>query len=58
MRRDVQERVSAVVVSQIEADADTYYLVELTGEPYECQESHQLIVEGKYLNPVKRAPKW
>ena len=29
----------------------------LTCEPYECQESHQLIVEGKYLNPVKRAPK-
>ena len=34
------------------------YLLEFTSEPYECQESNQLIVEGKYLNPVKRAPKW
>ena len=69
MRKDMQEHLSAVVVSEIEVggigavptadtDADGYYLLEFTSEPYECQESNQLIVEGKYLNPVKRAPKW
>ena len=42
-----------------DTDADGYYLVEFTHEPcYECQQSHQLIVEGNHLNPVKRAPKW
>ena len=69
MRRDVQEHLCAVVASQIEiggigavptadTDADGYDLVRFNSEPYNCQESHQLIVEGKYLNPVKRAPKW
>ena len=68
MRMDVQEHLNTIVVSQIEVggigavptedtDADGYYLVEFTSEPYEYQESHQLIVEGQYMNPVKRAPK-
>ena len=65
MRRDVQEYLGALlVVSEIvvggigavpTTDTDGYYLVEFTCEPYECKESHQLIVEGKYSNPVKRA---
>ena len=69
MRKDVQEYLSAVVVSKIEVggigavptadtDADGYYLLEFTSEPYECHKSNQLIVKGKCLNPVKRAPKW
>ena len=47
MRRDVQEHLSTVLVSQIEVgkigavptadtDADGYFLVEFTSEPYEC----------------------
>ena len=60
MRKDVQEHLFAVLVSAIEiggigavptadAGAGGYHLLEFTWEPYECQESHQIIVGGKNI---------
>jgi len=69
LRTDIQESLSAAMASVIriggfgaiateDEEADGYYLVQFISDPYECQESSQLIVEARHLVPVPLAPKW
>ena len=69
MRENVWEHLTAVVSSEmviggigavvtLDESTDGYYLVEWTCDPYICQDSKQLLVEGYYLNEVERAPGW
>ena len=69
MRDDVREHVTALMVAEIEVggigavatpdpEADGYYLVEWTAEPFYDQDGERLLVEGRYLNKVVRAPFW
>ena len=69
MREDIQEHLSAVIVEQIvvgevgavatpDENADGYYLIRFTSEPFHCKERQDLVVKGKCLNPVSGAPFW
>ena len=48
--------VGAIVTTDEQADG--YYLVEWTGEPFTCQVTGELKCRGIYFNRVGRAPKW
>ena len=39
-------------------NADGCCLMKWTGNPFCCEEREELVVKGKHLNPVKRAPFW
>ena len=69
LRKDIRNYITLKIVNDIEdgyigavitsdEDADGYYLIKWSGTPYTAQDSGELVCDGKYLNPVGRAPKW
>ena len=57
MALDIQpQKIGAIVVD--DDSTDGYYLVQWIGLPYTCQETGDLLCEGRYLNPVPRAKLW
>ena len=69
MRHDFQEDLGHVTVEQIVKDevgavatpdekADGCHLMKFTSEPFHCEERQDLVVKGKYLNPVGGALFW